>query len=308
MTVLVGHSGFVGSNLMQQYNFDVAVNSTNVNSAFGLQPDLLVYSGVRAEKFLANASAEEDFKLIQIAIDNISKINPKKIILISTVDVYPTPTAVDEDFEIDELKQEPYGKNRFYLERWVEQNFTDHLIVRLPGLFGKSLKKNFIYDAIHICPKMLSIKKYDELQEQDFDLKNYYHLQPNGFYNLKEDLSESEKSILKKRFLDIGFSALNFTDSRGQFQFYNLKNLWSDINLLLEAGIKKANLVTEPVSISQIYHLVFDKPFTNEILQSPPSYNLYTKHASVFNRTGSYIRDKEDVLREIVDFIKQNKQ
>ncbi|WP_298146247.1 NAD-dependent epimerase/dehydratase family protein [Flavobacterium sp.] len=308
MTILVGHSGFVGSNLMQQYNFDVAVNSTNVNSAFGLQPDLLVYSGVRAEKFLANASAEEDFKLIQTAIDNISKINPKKIILISTVDVYPTPTAVDEDFEIDELKQEPYGKNRFYLERWVEQNFTDYLIVRLPGLFGKSLKKNFIYDAIHISPKMLSIKKYDELLEQDFDLKNYYHLQPNGFYHLKEDLSESDRSFLKKQFLDIGFSALNFTDSRGQFQFYNLKNLWSDINLLLDAGVKKVNLVTEPVLISQIYHLIFDKPFVNEIFQTPPSYNLYTKHANVFNRTGPYIRDKEDVLNEIVDFIKQNKQ
>ncbi len=37
----------------------------------------------------------------------------------------------------------------FFLEQFVESNFKDSLIIRLPGLFGKGLKKNFIYDLIH---------------------------------------------------------------------------------------------------------------------------------------------------------------
>ena len=91
MKLLVGHTGFVGSNLKEQVHFDGLYNSQNISEAFSTNPDWLVYSGVRAEKFLANSAPETDFEIIEQAIDNIRKINPKKLILISTVDVYPNP-------------------------------------------------------------------------------------------------------------------------------------------------------------------------------------------------------------------------
>ena len=55
MKILVGHTGFVGSNLKAQTTFDRLYNSGNITDAFGTNPDLLVYSGVRSEKFLANS-------------------------------------------------------------------------------------------------------------------------------------------------------------------------------------------------------------------------------------------------------------
>ena len=116
MKVLVGHTGFVGSNLLESTSFDFCFNSKNIIEAFGLNPDVLVYSGVRAEKFLANKEPEKDFEIILEAIENIKKINPKQVILISTVDVYPNPIAVDENTEIDLEVVQPYGKNRLYLE------------------------------------------------------------------------------------------------------------------------------------------------------------------------------------------------
>ena len=54
MKILVGHTGFVGSNLLESNAFDLCFNSKNITESFGLNPDVLVYSGVRAEKFLAN--------------------------------------------------------------------------------------------------------------------------------------------------------------------------------------------------------------------------------------------------------------
>ena len=73
MKVLVGHTGFVGSNLLENNAFDLCFNSKNISESFGLNPDVLIYSGVRAEKFLANKEPENDFKIILDAIENWSK-------------------------------------------------------------------------------------------------------------------------------------------------------------------------------------------------------------------------------------------
>lgn len=302
MKILVGHTGFVGSNILESSAFDLCFNSKNITDSFGLNPDVLVYSGVRAEKFLANNEPENDFKIILDAIENIKKINPKQIVLISTVDVYPNPVEVDENTEINPDLLQPYGKNRLYLENWVASNFTNYLIVRLPGLFGKNIKKNFIFDLISVIPSMLNEKLYQNLKEHNWITKNYT-LQENGFYKLNE-LENVERKILKQQFLDFGFSALNFTDSRGSFQFYNLKNLWSDINIAQKEGVKKLNLATEPIVVNEIYKAIYDNDFVNELNNPIPSYDFHTMHAKLFQQEGNYISSKQEVLQDIVSFIK----
>lgn len=302
MKVLVGHTGFVGSNLLESNAFDLYFNSKNIDDSFVLNPNLLVYSGVRAEKFLANKEPENDFKIILDAIENIKKINPKQIVLISTVDVYPNPIEVNENTEIDLDILQPYGKNRLYLENWVASNFNDYLIVRLPGLFGKNIKKNFIFDLISVIPSMLNEVKYQELVSNNWIIKNYT-LQENGFYKLN-NLNNSERKNLKQQFLDLGFSALNFTDSRGSFQFYNLQHLWNDIQIAQKQGVKKLNLATEPIVINEIYKAVYGKDFVNELNNPVPNYDFYTVHAQLFNNHGNYISTKQEVLQDIVNFIK----
>ena len=236
------------------------------------------------------------------AIENIKKINPKLIVLISTVDVYPNPISVDENTEIDIEEVQPYGKNRLYLENWVASNFDDYLIVRLPGLFGKNIKKNFIFDLISVIPSMLNEAKYQELVSNSWIVNNYT-LQENGFYKLN-NIENSERKILKQQFLDVGFSALNFTDSRGSFQFYNLKHLWDDIQIAQNNSVKKLNLATEPIIVNEIYKAVYGKDFVNELNNPVPNYDFYTVHGQLFKNHGNYISTKQEVLQDIVNFIK----
>ena len=82
MKILVGYTGFVGSNIYRKGKFDSVYDSKNIEDAYNTNPELLVYSGLPAEKYLANNFPEKDMELIYQAQKNISSINPKKIVLI----------------------------------------------------------------------------------------------------------------------------------------------------------------------------------------------------------------------------------
>ena len=129
MNAIVGYTGFVGSNLYSQGRFQAAYNSKNIEEAYGTHPDLLVYSGIRAEKYLANNDPGKDLRNIEQAETNIYRINPDKLVLISTIDVFKTPIGVDETAFIETEGLHPYGYNRYLLEQWVRMNYPDALVV-----------------------------------------------------------------------------------------------------------------------------------------------------------------------------------
>ena len=93
MNVLVGHTGFVGNNLYRYGSFELGVNSGSVREAYGTKPDLCVYAGLRAEKYLANQQPEKDWQMIEQAKENIRMIKPQKLVLISTIDVFKSPVT-----------------------------------------------------------------------------------------------------------------------------------------------------------------------------------------------------------------------
>lgn len=300
-TALVGYTGFVGSNIYAAGKINAAYNSKNIEDAYGTCPDFLIYAGLRAEKYIANNAPEKDMELIRQAEENITKINPKKLVLISTIDVFKIPKNVDEKSVIDTKNLHPYGYNRYQLELWVRENYPDALIIRLPGLFGKNIKKNFIYDYINVIPFMLKKAKFDELASIDPELKEYYQLQDNGFY--KVNVSDDEKEGLKNRFRTLGFSALNFTDSRSVYQFYNLGRLWDDIQTALKAGITLWHPATEPVSAGEVYEYLTGEKFDNELDGVPADYDYKTIFAETFGGIKGYICNKESVLKDINEFV-----
>lgn len=306
MKSLVGYTGFVGSNIAAKERFDYLYNSKNIIETFGTRPDLLVYAGVRAEMFLANNFPEKDFRQIQEAWENIVKTEPKQVVLISTISVYGERPCGDENTEIDESKLTAYGKNRLWLEKKVAENFPSHLIVRLPALYGKNLKKNFIYDYIHVIPAMLQKEKFEELYLQNAQLVNFYNLQVNGFYKCRE-LNDSERKELVLFFKSVGFSALNFTDSRSIYQFYNLSYLWEHIKKALEFGVQKLNITTEPICVGELYEHLEGKPFVNELQKTPFTQNLRSRYAELFDGKNDYFFTKDFVKNNIKIFVQSEK-
>jgi len=146
---LIGYSGFIGSNLAQQHTFSDLYRSTNIADIEGKSYDLLVCSGVSAVKWRANQAPEEDRAGIDRLLGPLSRVRAERVILISTVDVYPAIKDVDETFDCKSRPNHAYGTHRLYVEDTIKKLFPDNFIVRLPAVFGPGLKKNVIYDLIH---------------------------------------------------------------------------------------------------------------------------------------------------------------
>lgn len=297
---LVGHTGFVGGNLAASQNFNHFYNSKNIQDSFGAQNGLVVYSGMASEKFLANADPAADLRKAEQAMENIRRMKPEQLVLISTVDVYPMPVEVDEKTLPSEQDAPAYGKNRYQLEKWVREEYPDALLVRLPGLFGKGLKKNFIYDIFTITPSMLTGEKYTELSKEPI-VRDSYEAGKPGFYQRKK-MDEKQTEKLKAFFAKNDFNALCFTDSRSVFQFYNLANLWNDIALSLKNNLLLVNMATEPVSAAELYQHLIGKPFQNILAKEPARYDMKTVHADLWNGKNGYMSDKDSVLKDIVAF------
>lgn len=146
---LIGYSGFVGSTLMKQAEFNDLYRSTNIQDIRGNDYNTVVCAGAPAVKWLANKEPDNDRQILADLMSHLDAMTCKQFILISTVDVFKNPNTVSESTPLDYDGLHPYGLHRAELENFVRQRFTNHLIVRLPGLVGPGLKKNIIFDFLN---------------------------------------------------------------------------------------------------------------------------------------------------------------
>ena len=134
--LLVGSTGFVGGNLRAKHTFAAVCHSSDIAAQYGTQPDLCVYAGVPAAMFLANADPEADMEVMRTVRENLRKIAPKSLVLISSIAVFADSRGRCEGDAPDTDGLPAYGRNRLQLEQWVREDFNDALIVRLPALYG----------------------------------------------------------------------------------------------------------------------------------------------------------------------------
>ena len=146
---LIGSSGFVGSTLLRQTNFDALYRSTNIAEIDGRSFDTVVCAAAPAQKWIANREPAADRRNIEALMAHLDALQCRRFVLVSTVDVFREPVGVDEDSAVDEAALHPYGLHRRLLERFCAQRFERCLVVRLPGLVGPGLRKNAIFDLLN---------------------------------------------------------------------------------------------------------------------------------------------------------------
>lgn len=248
---LIGYTGFVGSNLVNDLVGADLYNSKNINEIAGKQYDCVICAGVTAVKWWANKNAEKDLKNISVLKDALSSISANKFILISTVDVYEIPRHVTEEDSPRQHGLHAYGRNRLNLEEFVSNKFERHLIVRLPGLFGKNLKKNAIYDLLnrhrlsHISPR--SVMQWYPIRRLGADL----------VYLAKSDIkiiNISAEPILMHRVSQVLLPEIEIGSADPQPVFYDVWSLYSHI--LGRSGnyhISAAEIISELLELKSSY-------------------------------------------------------
>lgn len=304
--LLVGSTGFVGGNLLASHPFAAACHSSDVAQAYGARPDLCVYAGVPAAMFLANADPEADLAVMRAARENLRRIAPKEVVLVSSIAVYADSRGRDEGDEPGEEGLSAYGRNRLQLERWVREDFPGALILRLPALYGRGLKKNFLYDLCTITPSMLKPDKYAELAQRSPLVRDGYTLAENGFYKQN---GAADPAALRAFFAANDFNALAFTDSRSRYQFYDLGRLWGDLCAAREAGLRLLHLCTPPVSAAAVYTAVTGKTdWHNELPGAPFDYDLHSRYSGYLGGSGPYLCSEEQELEDIRRFVRRRKE
>jgi len=143
---LIGSTGLVGGTLLRQRRFDDLYRSTDIDTIAGRRFDTIWCAGAPAEKWKANRDPDADRANLRRLTDALLAAEARRVVLISTVDVFGTPVGVTE--ADDPAGATPYGRHRLELERTLATRFPT-LVVRLPALFGRGLKKNAVYDLLH---------------------------------------------------------------------------------------------------------------------------------------------------------------
>lgn len=299
--LLVGSTGFVGSNLRMSHDFDGLCHSTDIADYYGAKPELCIYAGVPAAMYLANTNPSADLEIIKQARKNIRKINPKKLILVSTIAVYSNLSGVDENTVMDEIGLPAYGRNRLKLENWAREDYADVVIIRLPALYGEGLKKNFLYDLHTIIPFELTAEKYEQLKSKNEIVKRSYKIVENGYYRFD---GNADKDELKAFFEHNDFNAISFTNSRSEYQFYKLSRLWDDICKVIDTGINLINLTTPPIKAKEVYYRVMDGVRWENDLVEQVRYDVKSVHSDVVGGSDGYVCSRKEEIEDICLFMR----
>lgn len=307
---LIGHTGFVGGCLKRQHGFDGLYNSTNIDNIGVARYGTAVCAAAPGSMFEANKFPERDEAKIKALMDQLSRVQSERFVLISSIAVLADFAGKDNEDSTAFQETLAYGRHRRMLEAFCETHFDNCLVVRLPALFGKGLRKNFIFDLLNPVPTMLPEARLEalcaELDPALAELVNTLYSRDPAIGMLKLDRAkldaDPQRAALDEAFNRLGFSAMQFHNPATTYQYYDMSRLWADIGIATEAGLSHVHLATEPLEARRI-HLRLkgsEMPETGAQLHHE---DMRTRRASLWGRDGSsYLADAESVLDRLSAF------
>jgi hypothetical protein len=199
MKVLIGNTGLVGQTLQEGIKFDLMFNSSNIETIkqYDLNNSEIYLACLPATKWKVNLDILKDFENLYKIFDYIKPFIYKKIVLISTIDVYTECNNGVTEEDTPTFSKLHYGSNRFLFELLIKELNCDNIqVYRLPALFSKRIKKNILYD-LFTDNNLDKIDKNSAYQWYNLDnlIKNIQQINTSGAYNLFPEPIPTSKII-----------------------------------------------------------------------------------------------------------------
>jgi nucleoside-diphosphate-sugar epimerase len=97
---------------------------------------------------------------------------------------------------------------------------------------------------------------------------------------------------------------LDLINPESRFQFYDLNDLWRDIEAVRAAAIPLVNFATEPVSVRDVAKHAFGFEFTNEAAPGAAArYDFRSRFAPRLGGREGYLRSRDQVLEAMKRFV-----
>jgi len=88
------------------------------------------------------------------------------------------------------------------------------------------------------------------------------------------------------------------------YQFYDVRELWTDAEKAGRAGIRLLHLATEPVAMGEIASRCFGRELRAPAGQ-PARYDVRSRHAESWGGRSGYLRSRDQVLRGLGRFVRE---
>jgi len=315
MRALVGHSGFVGTNLKRSAEFDALFNSRNIGEIRGCVFDTVVCAAAPANMWVANNNPEGDLVTIRCLLDHLRSARIGRLVLVSTIAVLDDASAGYNEINARYETNKAYGRNRRWFEEQVAASFEKVHVLRLPALYGEGIKKNFIFDLLNPVPSFLKPDKFESLigamAPPAAALARTFFVPVPLLGILRYERADAAEAGADAELVDAfekaGFTARAFTNSESRFQYYDLAKLWADIDRCIEFGIGVLNVSSEPLSAAQVHRELTGTNFVN-VPGTPYMENMHSVHADAWGRQGPYLYGATETLAALKSFYGSNRR
>lgn len=311
---IIGSSGFVGGHLLGQHAFGAKFNSRNIRDAVGETFETVVCAAAPGSMFEANRYPDQDKARITALIEHLSTIRVQRFVLISSIAVLANCGSRNDEATSSFEVGLAYGRNRRKLEAFCADHFARCLVIRLPALFGRDLKKNFIFDILNPMPSMLTAARLAELADR---LPIQLRAGLSGIYCWNDGL---EFFVIDRRALaatgrrtaydaavtELGLSAVGFTNPNSRFQYYDITRLWAHIELCLDRDLDVIHLAPEPIVVAEIFTELTGGIMSQNAAQLRYE-DMWTCHAALFGREGPYIAGSTEIMELLKRFVAEHR-
>ena len=303
---LIGITGFVGSNLARQAQFERSYHSRNITEIAGERLDLVVCAGVRAAMWAANGDPAADRAGIALLESALATAHIGRLVHISTTYVLDDVSAgyVESTARYEEVTA--YGRHRRELEVRLQERYGA-TVIRLPALFGPGLRKNFVFDLMNPAPAFLRPEAWARVEvgtgaTARATLRGAYAWdEAVGVWRLDRAAfaAMAGRRQAEEALAALGLAATSFTNGASRFQYYDVGRLWGDIVRCLDTGLGVVHLCPEGVPASEVAEVLTGVPFTNDG-PAVVHEDVRSEHAAALGGgAGGYLYGREEVFSRL---------